>query len=261
MPDILVSSAFTDLIPDLVAAARAEIMPRYRVKIPIDVKTDASPVTAADRGAEEALRRVIETHFPDHGIIGEEFPDVRTDADYVWVLDPIDGTKSFITGMPLFATLIGLTYKGRPILGIADQAILQETWVAGADLPATLNGVEITPRTCPDLSSAVAFTSGLEYWPLPERPKLNALTEEVAMMRMGADSYGFLQVANGFADLAVETGVNAYDIMALVPIVEQAGGRITDFAGQPIDLSFDGSVLATGDPALHDQVLEVLKHA
>lgn len=245
----------------MVQAARPEISSRYRVPVPIVAKADSSPVTDADRGAEAAIRQIIEQTFPDHGIIGEEFGSVRTQADYVWVLDPIDGTKSFITGIPLFATLIALTFKGETILGLADQVVLDETWISGLGLPATLNDTVISTRRCPSLDQAIVFTSGLEYWDAQNRPRLDAAMNATYVTRMGADAYGFLQVAAGFADIAIECGVNAFDVMALIPIVENAGGRVTDFSGNPIALDFDGSILATGDPTLHDSVLEIINNA
>ena len=254
-PDLL------NFVQELIKSARAEITPRYRQKITVATKQDSSPVTEADKYAEQAMRDLIERRFPDHGIIGEEFDDVRTDAEFVWVLDPIDGTKCFVTGIPLFATLIALTHNGKPILGVADQAILNETWLAGQNVPATMNTVPISTRTCRLLSDAVMFTTGLEYWSEKNRPRLDALMAQTHFTRMGADAYGFLQVANGFADLTIESGLNAFDVMAVIPIVENAGGRITDFAGNPLTLEFNGSVVASGDPSLHEKILEVIQNA
>src|SRR6185437_12473234 len=152
-----VTAAHLALADDLANAAAAVIRGYFRQKIAVDDKSDASPVTIADREAEAAMRRLIEKRFPDHGIFGEEHGKTRPEAEYVWVLDPIDGTKSFISGIPLFGTLIGLTFRGRPVLGIVDQPILRERWLGAAGRPTTLNGAPVRARPCPSLAAATLY--------------------------------------------------------------------------------------------------------
>ncbi len=250
---------FINITQRIFSAVRDEILPFYRRPIHVESKGDQSPVTLADKNAEQAMRKIIQAEFPDHGIIGEEFDSVQTNAEYIWCLDPIDGTKSFITGIPLFTTLIGLTRNGQPVFGAAEQAILREAWHGGEGLPTMINGTSVATRPCPHLNQAIVFTSGLEYWDTENRPRLDALMARTYFTRMGADAFGFLQLAHGFADIVVEAGINTYDIMALIPLIEQAGGRVTTFSGDRITLkNFDSTIVATGDPRLHDEVLKTL---
>ncbi|MBM3517450.1 MAG: histidinol-phosphatase [Alphaproteobacteria bacterium] len=251
--------------PELIAfghrladAAGAAIRPLYRVPIAIDAKSDLSPVTAADRAAEAAMRREIATHYPAHGVVGEEFGTSRPEADYVWVLDPIDGTKSFITGKPLFGTLIGLTHRGHAVLGIMDQPISGERWVGAAGRPTTLNGAVARTRACPDLARAVLFTTAIERLPERSRAAFARLQGAVALTQYSADCYAVGLLAIGFADLVVEDDVQPYDYMALIPIVEGAGGLMTDWQGRSLGLTGDGSMLAAGDAASHRAAVEAL---
>lgn len=252
---------FLDTARALVAAARPVIRTHYRMPIPVDFKADSSPVTAADTGAETAMREVIAVRHPDHGVIGEEFPPTNPDADFVWVFDPIDGTKSFIAGIPLFATLIALTYKGRPILGAVDQAILDETWLGMDGMDSTLNDRPIRTRDSGGLDRSILFTSGIDYWRPAHRPVLDRLMDKTGITRMGADAYGFMMVALGMADIAIEAEVKPHDILALAPIVAGAGGVMTDWQGTPVDLHADGFVIAAGSAPVHAAALEEIAAA
>jgi histidinol-phosphatase len=235
----------------LADAARAVIRRYFRQKIAVDDKGDLTPVTIADREAEAAMRRLIEAQFPDHGILGEEHGAVRRDAEYVWVLDPIDGTKSFISGIPLFGTLIALTYRGRPILGVIDQAILEERWVGAVGRPTVLNGSTIHARGCAGLDRATLFSTAPEaMFQGGDLVGYRRLADAVKLVRMGADCYAYAQLASGFIDLVVEAGLKPYDYCALVPVIEGAGGVITDWQGGVLDLAAEGRVIACGDPTL-----------
>jgi inositol-phosphate phosphatase/L-galactose 1-phosphate phosphatase/histidinol-phosphatase len=240
--------ALADALAD---AARAVIRRYFRQKIAVDDKSDLTPVTIADREAEAAMRRLIEAQFPDHGILGEEHGAVRREAEYVWVLDPIDGTKSFISGIPLFGTLIALTHRGRPILGVVDQAILGERWVGAIGRPTLLNGASIHARACAALDTATLFSTAPEamFWD-GDLAGYRRLAAAVKLVRMGADCYAYAQLASGFIDLVVEAGLKPYDFCALVPVIEGAGGVMTDWQGRALDLGADGKVIACGDPAL-----------
>jgi inositol-phosphate phosphatase/L-galactose 1-phosphate phosphatase/histidinol-phosphatase len=215
-------------------------------------------VTAADRAAEAAMRQLIAADFPDHGIIGEEFGRLREDAEYVWVLDPIDGTKSFISGVPLFGTLIALARRGRPVLGIIDQPISGERWVGAAGRPTVLQGREIRCRPCPALSSATLFATTPDMFAGPDRDAFARLAQAVKLVRFGADCYAYGLLAAGFIDIVAEASLKPHDFCAMVPIVEGAGGIVSDWRGAPLGLSSDGRVLVAGDAAAHRAALALL---
>jgi inositol-phosphate phosphatase / L-galactose 1-phosphate phosphatase / histidinol-phosphatase len=250
--------AFFSLALRLADAAGAEIRPHFRRLAAVEEKPDRTPVTVADRAAEAAMRALIETHFPGHGIIGEEFGPVRADAEYVWVLDPIDGTKSFISGVPLFGTLIALTRDRRPILGIIDQPISRERWVGVLGRPTTLNGAAIRCRACPTLAVATLFATTPEMFKGGDTACFTKLSTAVKLTRFGGDCYAYGLVAAGFVDLILEANLKPYDFCAMVPIVEGAGGVATDWHGTPLDLSSDGRVLVAGDGQAHQAALAVL---
>lgn len=246
-----VIAAHLALAEALADAAGPIIRGYFRRKIAIDEKPDQTPVTIADRESEAAMRRLIEERFPEHGIIGEEYGRARADADYAWVLDPIDGTKNFISGIPLFGTLIALVHRRRPVLGIIDQPILRERWIGVAGRPTTLNGAPVRTRACAALGQATLFcTAPQGMFAGADAEGFARLSGAVKLTRGGADCYAYAQLANGFIDLVVEGGLKPYDYCALVPVIEGAGGVITDWRGRALDLGADGRVIACGDPAL-----------
>jgi inositol-phosphate phosphatase / L-galactose 1-phosphate phosphatase / histidinol-phosphatase len=249
---------FLALALELADAAGEVIRPYFRKPLAVDDKADLTPVTIADRHAEQAMRRLIETHFPDHGIIGEEFGRVRGEAEFVWVLDPIDGTKSFISGVPLFGTLIALTQERRPILGVIDQPISRERWVGASGRPTTLNGTPIRCRACPDLAAATLFATTPEMFKGKDSGCFARLSAAVKLTRFGADCYAYGLVSAGFVDLVLEASLKPYDFCAMVPIVEGAGGIATDWRGTSLDLTSDGRVLVAGDRRAHEAALSLL---
>ena len=241
------------------ADSSGEVIKRYyRQPIAVDSKPDESPVTIADREAEAALRHLIETTYPGHGIVGEEHEDVREDAEFVWVLDPIDGTRSFITGKPLFGTLIALCHATVPVIGVIDQPVNGERWVGCKGRPTMLGNHTVATRACGKLSDAVLFTTGHEWYRQAELTACKRLEDRVRMTQYSADCYAFALLATGFVDLASECSMHNHDIAALVPVVEGAGGILTDWQGGALSLHSEGCVLAAGDPALHEQALAVL---
>ncbi len=240
------------------ADAAGEVARKYfRQPFEIISKADESPVTVADREIEEAIRAAIEKARPEDGIYGEEFRIKESRNGLTWVIDPIDGTKSFVIGRPTFGTLIALCKNDVPVLGIIDQPISKERWI-GAEGKTTFNGKIVKARPCPDLKSAcVASTTPAMFNKTgPVYKKIEKLTK---MMAWGGDCYMYGLLANGFMDVCVEASLSPYDFCALVPIVEGAGGKITDWNGKPLTIKSDGKVIAAGDAKIHEQILKILK--
>jgi inositol-phosphate phosphatase/L-galactose 1-phosphate phosphatase/histidinol-phosphatase len=250
--------AFLAFALSLADAAGDVIRPYFRKPLAIRDKADLTPVTAADRVAEETMRALIEERFPEHGILGEEFGRVREDAEFVWSLDPIDGTKSFISGVPLFGTLIALTRGGRSILGVIDQPILRERWVGAVGRPTTLNGAAIRCRACPVLAAATLFATTPDMFKGEDAASFARVSDKVKLTRFGADCYAYGLVATGFVDLVLEASLEPYDFCAMVPIVEGAGGVATDWRGANLDLASDGRILVAGDRRAHEAALALL---
>jgi inositol-phosphate phosphatase / L-galactose 1-phosphate phosphatase / histidinol-phosphatase len=246
------------LANSLADAARPIAARYFRTPVTVDDKSDLSPVTIADREAETAMRALLARHVPSHGIFGEEHGVERADAEYVWVLDPIDGTKAFITGLPIFGTLIALLHRGVPVLGIIDQPIMKERWLGAAGRPSTLNDRPIKVRACAALDRAYMYSTAPLMFPGPIAKCHEALAEKVKLFRWGGDCYAYGLLAAGHVDLVVENSLKLYDFAALAPVIKGAGGVITDWRGKELDMRSDGSVLAAGDPAIHRAASAIL---
>jgi myo-inositol-1(or 4)-monophosphatase len=252
---------FLDRLAD--AAAKA-IMPHFRASTEVSNKASAhfDPVTAADRDAEAAMRQLIAATWPEHGIVGEEYGPERADARFVWVLDPIDGTRSFITGLPVWGTLIGLLEDGRPRLGMMAQPFTGERF-AGDGSRAWYTGPggakPIMTRAAASLAEAALFTTSPYLFSAAEGEAYRRIEKSVRLARYGCDCYAYCMVAAGQADLVIEAGLQPYDIVALIPIVEGAGGRLTAWDGG--SAAKGGRVCASGDPRLHEVVLAGLGQA
>jgi histidinol phosphatase-like enzyme (inositol monophosphatase family) len=244
----------------LADAARAAIRPHFRTSVEAERKADATPVTVADRAAEEAMRRILTAEVPQDGVHGEEFGASEGRSGRQWVLDPIDGTKAFLAGRPIFGTLIGLLVDGFPVLGVIDQPILGERWLGVAGQPTTLNGRPAATRACRELSDATLATTGPQYFTQHEGDMFMALAQKTDHKRMimGGDCYNYAMLATGFVDVVCESGLKLHDFSALVPVVEGAGGLMCDWNGEPLHAGSDGHVLALGDPARLEDVLEAL---
>lgn len=247
--------AFADRLAD---AAGAVVRTYFRTAVAAEEKDDETPVTIADREAETAMRTLIADAYPDHGIVGEEHGHSNAGAEFTWVLDPIDGTKSFLTGKPIFGILIGLARHGRPILGVIDQPVLGERWLGAAGTPTTLNGAPARTRSCARLDSAILATTGPDDLQGQSAVGFGRLHGRVKRTLYGGDCYNYALLASGFIDLVAESGLKAHDFCALAPVVEGAGGRMTDWSGNPLTIASDGDVLAVGDPALVDAALDAL---
>jgi len=225
----------------------------------VTVKSDETPVTPVDQKVERALRKAITEMFPEHGIVGEEYENVDSDSDYVWVLDPIDGTMAFIAGLPTFATLIALTWRGAPILGVMDSPITEERWIGADGTSTTLNGATIHSRPCHSLDAAFAHTSSPLYF-VSERDiaAYDRITKAVQFLIFGGGCHAFGRVAQGYIDIAFETAHDIHDYLALVPIINNAGGRMSDWQGNPLTLSSGPRFLACGDQTVQHQALNIL---
>ena len=250
--DIRLANALAD-------AAGAAIRPYFRASIVIEAKGDASPVTQADRAAEAGMRALIERERPDDGIIGEEYGRVREGAGRQWVLDPIDGTRAFIGGRPTFGTLIALLEDGRPILGIIDQPISGERWLGVAGRATTLNGLPCRTRACAEPGQALLATTSPWLFGAAGTAAFDRVRGAARDTLLGGDCYNYAMLASGHGDLVIEEGLKLYDFAALVPVVEGAGGRMTDWDGRPLGADSSGHVIAAGDPALIEPALALLK--
>ena len=205
------------------------------------------------------MRDLIRRRFPAHGIWGEEYGKSDLDAEFVWVLDPIDGTKSFITGRPLFGTLIALLHRGVPVLGIIDQSIIGERWQGVAGQRSTHNGRPIAVRACAELGQAVLFATSPRIFDTGElRRAYQRLEDRVRLPMFGGDCYAYGLLAMGFADLVVEASLEPYDYMALIPVIAGAGGLLTDWSGAALTLDSPGTVIAAGDARMHAAARAVL---
>jgi len=242
----------------LADASGSVIRKHFRHHSAVETKTDGSPVTVADREAELVMRAAIEAAFPDHGIRGEEFADHNGQADTVWVLDPIDGTRSFLTGKPVFTTLIAVLHHGTPVLGLIDQPVTRERWVGSASHPTTWNGATARVRPCASLERAAMYTTSTEWCGPEERDAFERLRRKALMTLFSADAYAFGLLTSGHIDVAIECQLDPHDFLALVPVVEGAGGAITDWEGNPLDPHGKANILATGDSAVHKEAMAVL---
>lgn len=249
---------FVDSLAD---AAGAAILPHFRTGLAVDNKADGhfDPVTVADRAAEEAMRSLIGARHPDHGILGEEFDNIRLDAEHVWVLDPIDGTRAFISGLPVWGTLIGLKRNGRPVAGMMAQPFTGERYYGDAT-GSTYRGPggarRLSTRTCASLAEATLFTTSPRIFPASEQATYDAIERKVRLARYGCDCYAYAMVAAGNVDIVVESGLKPFDIVALVPVIEGAGGVVTTWTGG--DPCEGGRIVASGDPRVHEEALAIL---
>jgi myo-inositol-1(or 4)-monophosphatase len=253
---------FSAFIGRLATSAGETILPFFRTSLLVDNKSaaqDFDPVTEADRAAEAVMRRLIKANFPQHGIVGEEFGNEREGADYVWVLDPIDGTKSFISGFPIWGTLIALLHKGVPVFGMMHQPFIGERFY-GDNGSASYKGPSgerrLQVRRCASLNEATSYTTSPLLMNEADRATFGLIEKAVRLSRYGGDCYSYCMLAAGHLDLVVETELKPYDIAALIPIITGAGGVITNWEGKPAQQG--GRIVAAGDPRVHEAALKLL---
>ncbi|WP_159726965.1 histidinol-phosphatase [Methylosinus sp. Ce-a6] len=269
---------FEKFVERLADASGEAILPFFRTSLAAEDKAHGGafdPVTEADRAAEIAMRRLIEGAFPDHGIIGEEFGDARVDAEYVWVLDPIDGTKSFICGLPLWGTLIGLEHRGRPCYGLMHQPFTRERFSGDGEAafwrgparrrhsesnwkaqPAVEERRKLQTRPCASLAEATLMTTSPKLIDENLRDAFFRVEAQTRLSRYGGDCYAYCALAAGHVDLVIETNLNPYDIVALIPIVEGAGGIVTTWDGG--SAAQGGAIVAAGDRRAHEAAMAML---
>ena len=254
---------------DFLAAAEAAadlaggiIRPLFRSALLVEAKGDASPVTEADQKTELALRAFLAERFPSHGIWGEEFGADRPDAEWLWLLDPIDGTRAFVTGRPLFGTLISLLHNGKPVLGLIDQPATGERWVGVAGQPTRFRGPMggvAHCRPCPELAQAELSCTSPDMFLEDQRDSFDRLRRSARRVTWGGDCYAYGLLALGLVDVIAEATMKPWDWAALVPVIEGAGGSVTDWAGRPLGVESDGTVLALGDPAMLAEATALLR--
>ncbi|MDI7860504.1 histidinol-phosphatase [Rhizobiaceae bacterium n13] len=255
---MLPDRAFFDRLAD---AAKAETLPRFRSGLDVVNKQAGGfdPVTEGDRAAEIAIRTLIEDRFPEHGILGEEQESIGLDREHVWVIDPIDGTRAFISGVPVWGTLIGFQTNGRSVMGMMDQPFTGEryfadgerSWYSGPD-----GERQIRTRDCRSLADAILFTTSPHLFVGSEMDNYMAIQDQVRLFRYGVDCYAYALLAAGHVDLVIETVLKPYDVGALIPLIEQAGGVITTWQGGRPESG--GAIVAAGSRAVHQQALEFL---
>ena len=249
---------FRPLAERLADAAGAVARRYFRTPMEVERKADESPVTRADREAEAAMRALIAAAYPEHGIIGEEHPDVRRGADYLWVLDPIDGTKAFISGKPSFGVLVALLHGGVPVLGVIDQPVTRERWVGIDGAGASLNGAATRTRPCAGVARAMLYATSPEMFQGAHAAAFARVRDAAQFTRYGADCYAYGLLASGYVDLVVEASLRVHDYCALVPVIRNAGGIMSDWDGQALGLESDGRVIAAGDGHTYREALGLL---
>jgi len=245
----------------LAEAAKAETLPRFRSGLDVTNKLSSGfdPVTEGDRAAEVAIRALIEEHFPEHGILGEEHGDVGLDREYVWVIDPIDGTRAFISGVPVWGTLIGLQRDGRAIMGMIEQPFTGERYFADPN-GSIYSGPEgerrLQVRDCGALANAILFTTSPHLFTGAEMEKYREVESQVRLFRYGTDCYAYALLAAGHVDLVIENSLKPYDVGGIIPVIENAGGIITTWdGGRPEN---GGSIIAAGSRAVYEQAMAIL---
>ena len=259
----MIESIGRDLVEfaHLLADAAGEIVrPAARSRRIAHRKADQSPVTEIDRAVEARLREMIAARYPAHGVIGEELGNDREAAEHVWVLDPVDGTKALMAGLPVFGTLIGLARSGRPVLGIVDQPITRERWTGIGGDGTWYNGGRVHTDACDRLSDALVCTTSTEYYEGDDAHGFRRIVARARWMVYGGNCLAFARVAGGFVDVALETKVGVHDYCALVPVVENAGGVMTGWRGEPLtlDRTPGGRILASGNRAVHEAAMACL---
>ncbi len=221
-------------------------------------KSDFSPVTRADTEAEALIRELIRKEYPAHGIVGEEFGEENKKSEFKWVIDPIDGTKSFLTGRPLFTTLISLVHKEQILVGLIDQPITKDRWVAGKGIKTTFNNKKVRTREITNIKDAIIATTDPNLLSKKILSKFNKLVDMSKYVIYGGDAYNYALLASGYIDIIIETGLKKHDFCALVNIVQEAGGIITNLSGEVLDYKSSGDLVVCANLSIHKQVMKII---
>jgi len=231
----------------------------FKTGVAVETKSDDTPVTRADKEAEQVIRERIKQSYPSHAVIGEEHGEEKGDANYRWIIDPIDGTKSYLAGAPTFGMLLALLYEGAPVLGIIDIPALDERWCGVTGQATSMNGRPVKTSSCTAVEHAVLTIISPDKLEGDEGPAVEALSRMARVRRYSSAGYSHALLASGYVDMVVAVGQQPFDYLAVVPVVEGAGGRITDWGGEPLRLDSDGRILVTATPELHREALNVLQ--
>ncbi len=241
-----------------VDASGALIRENNRKPFHVEIKGDGSPFTSVDQAVEDQMREIIAAEHPDHGIIGEERKAYAPDSEFVWVIDPIDGTLAFLAGIPVFGTLLALLHNGAPVLGIIDMPMTGERWIGADGLQTTRNGKPVRSRPCADLSMALMSTSNPDYYDHTNAPALERLKKATRFAVYGGSCMFYAQIASGRVDICIDVQFEAHDYLALIPVVQGAGGVFTNWEGSAAGLHSGSQYIAAGDPRAHEQALKIL---
>jgi histidinol phosphatase-like enzyme (inositol monophosphatase family) len=255
MNDIQTLMAFAERLAD---SSRQIIRDAANKPFDLEIKPDFSPVTTVDKAVEDKLRELISDQYPDHGVLGEERADTNPEAEFKWVIDPIDGTLPFLAGLPVFGTLIALVRDEDPVIGIIDMPMTQERWVGSVGSPTTRNGAIVRTRACDSLSNAMMTTANPDFWTVKDQPALARFNSAARWGVYGGSCLAYAQIASGRIDVGIEVDFNIHDYLALVPVIQGAGGVITDWDGAKLTIRSGDRFVAAGDQRTHAATLKIL---
>ncbi|MBT4287086.1 MAG: inositol monophosphatase family protein [Deltaproteobacteria bacterium] len=250
--------AFAESAELMAIAAGKYIRENMQQSFNTEFKGDGSPVTDIDKGTEDCIREIITEKYPDHGILGEEREDVRADAEFKWLIDPIDGTLPFITGIPVFGTLLALVHGDTPIIGVIDMPMTGDRWIGRRGLETLKNGNPVHTRPCADLASAYMSTSNPDFYSEEELSYLNNMRAATKLAVYGGSCMAYAQLASGRIDVGMDVQFDIHDYIPLVPVIQGAGGMITDWNGNPLNCESADKFVAAGDKCVHEQAISIL---
>ena len=249
------------LFSNHLADESAKIIKKYfRTSLSVDKKEDETPVTIADKNTELKIRELIQENYPDHGILGEEYEEKNINSEYLWVIDPIDGTRSFIAGHKDFGTLIALLHNNKPIIGVINCPMHKERWVGVQGMKTLLNGEEVKTSNITSLNKSYVVTSGLYFNNDNLRKGFEKIIEKTKYHRFGGDCYMYGMLASGLVEIVIEDTLKAYDYMALIPVIEGAGGKVSDKYGKTANIHSGGSIVASANSHLHKQLIDIINN-
>ncbi len=251
-------SEFIEAAGRMADASGASIRTDGQKIFDVEKKGDGSPVTSVDKATEDIIREIIATTYPDHGTIGEERDDHAPDSEFVWALDPIDGTLPFLAGIPVYGTLIALLHHNKPVLGVIDMPMTGDRWIGCEGQPTTRNGEACQTRSCATLSEAMMSTSNPDFYDETNISALEQMRAQANWAVYGGSCMAYAQIATGRIDVGIDVLFDVYDYIALVPIIQGAGGIITDWSGKSLGLDSGDRFIAAGDRRVHEQALEIL---